>query len=109
RAGMRPTMVHAGVYAGVSHFLRAVKEADVNPSDGVAVVRSMKQIVPADPLFGRGEIQVNGRKIHPAYIFEVKAPSESLAPWDYYKQGAEVPADKAFRSVADSQCSLASR
>ena len=109
RNGMRPTMVHAGVYAGVSHFLRAVKETDANLSDGAAVVRSMKQLIPSDPLFGKGEIQSNGRKVHPAYIFEVKAPSESRAPWDYYKLVAEVPADKAFRSVAESQCTLAAR
>src|ERR1700744_6310979 len=94
--GAEPTMVHAGGYAGVIHYLKALEALGGNPHDGVKVVEKMKSIPTDDPLFGKGEIEPNGRTIHPAYLFEVKKPSESKAPWDFYKLVAEVPADQAF-------------
>jgi branched-chain amino acid transport system substrate-binding protein len=66
----------------------------------------MKATPTDDPLFGKGTIRVDGRKIHPAYLVEVKKPSESKKPWDYYKQLAVVPGDKAFQAAKDSGCPL---
>src|SRR5580658_11098824 len=91
-----PTMVHAGVYAGLLHYFKAVEALGGNPHDGAKVVDKMKSIPTDDPLFGKGEVQPNGRVIHSAYLFEVKKPSESKAPWDFYKLIGTVSADQAF-------------
>jgi branched-chain amino acid transport system substrate-binding protein len=104
--GAEPTMVHAGVYAGVLHYLKALDALGGNPHDGIKVVDKMKSIPTDDPLFGKGEIQPNGRKIHPAYLFEVKKPSESKGPWDFYKLVSTIPADQAFTPLAESKCAL---
>ena len=103
--GVHPTMVHAGVYSAVTHYLKAV-EALKSDADGKAVVAKMKEMPTDDPLFGKGTIRVDGRKIHPAYLVEVKKPSESKGPWDYYKVKATIPADQAFRPLKDGECSL---
>jgi branched-chain amino acid transport system substrate-binding protein len=103
--GARPTMNHAGVYAGVLHYLKAA-EALGNVNDGAKLVAKMKELPTDDPLFGKGSIRADGRKIHPAYLFEVKTPAESKAPWDYYKLVATIPADEAFRPLAESECPL---
>jgi len=102
--GIHPTMVHAGVYASVLHYLKAVEA--LKSDDGTKVVAKMKELPTDDPLFGKGSIRVDGRKIHPAYLVEVKKPAESKAPWDYYKIRATIPADQAFRPLADGGCSL---
>jgi len=104
--GAEPTMVHAGVYAGVLHYLKALDALGGNPHDGIKVVDKMKSIPTDDPLFGKGEFQPNGRKIHPAYLFEVKKPSESKGPWDFYKLVSTIPADQAFTPLAESKCAL---
>jgi branched-chain amino acid transport system substrate-binding protein len=104
--GAEPTMVHAGVYSGVIHYLKALDALGGNPHDGIKVVEKMKSIPTDDPLFGKGEIEPNGRKIHPAYLFEVKKPSESKGPWDFYKLVATVPADQAFTPLSESKCAL---
>jgi branched-chain amino acid transport system substrate-binding protein len=103
--GKYPTMVHAGVYAGVLHYLKAV--AAIKSDDGAKVVAEMKKLPTDDPLFGKGTIRVDGRKIHNAYLFEVKKPSESKGPYDYYKLRATIPAAEAFRPLADGNCPLA--
>jgi branched-chain amino acid transport system substrate-binding protein len=103
--GVHPTMVHAGVYSAVTHYLKAVHELK-SEADGKAVVAKMKSMPTDDKLFGKGEIRADGRKIHPMYLFEVKKPSESKAPWDYYKVRATIPADQAFRPLKDSGCPL---
>ena len=100
-----PTMVQAGVYAGVLHYLKAVS-ALKGDTDGKAVVAKMKELPTDDPLFGKGTIRVDGRKIHPAYLVEVKKPSESKGPYDYYKVLATIPAEQAFRPLADGGCEL---
>ncbi|MEO7760958.1 MAG: ABC transporter substrate-binding protein, partial [Casimicrobiaceae bacterium] len=100
-----PTMVHAGVYASTLHYLKAV-EALKNDTDGVKIVDKMKEMPTDDPLFGKGTIRVDGRKLHPAYLFQVKTPAESKAPWDYYKVVATIPGDQAFRPLKDGGCSL---
>jgi branched-chain amino acid transport system substrate-binding protein len=103
--GIHPTMVHAGVYSSVLHYLKAV-EALKSDADGKAVVAKMKEIPTDDKLFGKGTVRADGRKIHPMYLFEVKKPEESKAPWDYYKLRATIPADEAFRPLADGGCPL---
>jgi branched-chain amino acid transport system substrate-binding protein len=101
-----PSMVHAGVYSSLVHYFKALEALGGNPHDGAKVVAKMKEIPTDDPLFGKGSIQPNGRKIHPAYLFEVKAPAESKGPWDYYKLVSTIPADQAFTPLADSKCAL---
>jgi branched-chain amino acid transport system substrate-binding protein len=102
--GIYPTMVHAGVYASVLHYLKAVEA--LKSDDGGKVVAKMKEMPTDDPLFGKGTIRADGRKIHPAYLVEVKKPSESKGPWDYYKVRATIPADQAFRPLKDGGCTL---
>jgi branched-chain amino acid transport system substrate-binding protein len=102
--GKYPTMVQAGVYAGMLHYLKAVEAAKTD--DGAKVVAKMKELPTDDPLFGKGRIRADGRKIHPAYLVEVKKPSESKGPYDYYKIRATIPADQAFRPEKDGGCSL---
>ena len=101
-----PTMVHAGVYASLLHYFKALEALGGNPHDGAKVVARMKELPTDDPLFGKGSIEPNGRTIHPAYLFEVKKPSESKGPWDYYKLVATIPADEAFTPLDKSTCPL---
>ena len=97
----------AGVYAGTLHYLKAVT-ALKSAADGKAVVAEMKQLPTDDPLFGKGTIRADGRKLHPAYLFEVKKPSESKHPGDFYKTRATIPADEAFRPLKEGNCPLVS-
>ena len=103
--GRRPSMVQAGVYSGVLHYLKAV-EALKSAKDGKAVVAKMKEMPTDDPLFGKGEVRADGRKTHDMYLFEVKKPEESKGPWDYYKLLTTIPADKAFRPLNEGGCPL---
>ena len=102
--GDKPTMVQAGVYAGVLHYLKAVEAAGTSEAD--AVIAKMKEIPTDDPLFGKGEIRTDGRKVHDMYLFRVKSPEQSTGAWDYYETLATIPADKAFRPMAEGGCSL---
>jgi branched-chain amino acid transport system substrate-binding protein len=102
-----PTMNMAGVYAGTLHYLKAVA-ALKSTADGKAVVAEMKKLPTDDPLFGKGTIRADGRKIHPAYLFEVKKPSESKYFGDFYKVRATIPADQAFRPLKEGGCPLVS-
>src|SRR6266480_149525 len=102
--GIHPTMVHAGVYSAVTHYLKAVEA--LKSDDGTKVIAKMKETPTDDPLFGKGTIRADGRKIHPAYLVEVKKPAESKGPWDYYKVRATIPADQAFRPLKDGECPL---
>ncbi|MGA7072208.1 ABC transporter substrate-binding protein [Bradyrhizobium sp.] len=101
-----PTMVHAGVYSSLLHYFKALEALGGNPHDGAKVVAKMKEMPTDDPLFGKGSIEPNGRTIHPAYLFEVKTPAESKAPWDYYKLVATIPANEAFTPLDKSTCPL---
>jgi branched-chain amino acid transport system substrate-binding protein len=105
--GNMPTMVQAGVYSAVLHYLKAVA-ALKSAADGKAVVAKMKELPTDDPLFGKGSIRADGRKIHDMYLFEVKKPAESKGPWDYYKLRATIPAAEAFRPLKDGNCPLVS-
>ena len=102
----QPTMVQAGIYASIIHYLKALDSMGSNPHDGVKVVDKMKSMPTDDALFGKGEIQPNGRKVHPGYLFEVKKPEESKYPWDYYKLIATIPANEAFTPLDKSSCSF---
>ncbi|MDH5286981.1 MAG: ABC transporter substrate-binding protein [Betaproteobacteria bacterium] len=102
--GIHPTMIHAGVYSAVLHYLKAVEA--LGSDDGTRVVAKMKELPTDDPLFGRGTIRADGRKLHPVYLVEAKAPSESRAPWDYYHVRATIPAEQAFRPLAEGGCPL---
>jgi branched-chain amino acid transport system substrate-binding protein len=102
---IQPSMVHAGVYSSVLHYLKAV-EALKNDNDGAKVVAKMKEMPTQDPLFGNGQLRQDGRHIHPMFLFEVKKPSESKGAWDYYKTRATIPADEAFRPLKDGGCPL---
>jgi branched-chain amino acid transport system substrate-binding protein len=103
--GKYPTMVQAGVYSAITHYLKAVAAGKMD-ADGAKVVAKMKSMPTDDPLFGKGSIRADGRKIHPAYLVEVKKPSESKGPYDYYKIRATIPADQAFRPIDQGDCPL---
>jgi branched-chain amino acid transport system substrate-binding protein len=107
RQGKFPTMVQAGVYAGVTHYLKAVA-ALKSAADGKAVVAKMKETGTDDPLFGKGTIRPDGRKVHDAYLFEAKAPSESKHAGDFYNLRATIPATEAFRPLKEGSCPLVS-
>jgi branched-chain amino acid transport system substrate-binding protein len=102
---MMPNDMQAGVYSATVHYLKAVA-ALKNAKDGKAVVAKMKEIPTDDPLFGKGTIRADGRKIHPVTLFEVKKPAESKGEWDNFKPLAQVPGDKAFRPLAAGGCAL---
>jgi branched-chain amino acid transport system substrate-binding protein len=103
--GNMPTMVQAGVYASVLHYLKAVNEVG-SAADGAKIVEKMKAMPTDDRLFGKGTIRADGRKIHDFYLFEAKKPEESKGPWDYYKVRATIPAEEAVRPLAESECPL---
>jgi branched-chain amino acid transport system substrate-binding protein len=105
RPGKTPTMIHAGVYSSVIHYLKAV-EALKADGDGKAVISKMKELPTDDPLFGKGVVRADGRKIHDAYLFEVKKPAESKYPGDFYKTRATIPAAEAFRPLKEGGCPL---
>jgi branched-chain amino acid transport system substrate-binding protein len=104
RTGHMPSMIHAGTYSATLQYLKAVKAAGTKDSDAVA--KKLKEL-PVDDMFAQGgKVLENGRMVHDLYLFEVKKPSESKKPWDYYKQIAVVPGAKAFPSAKDSGCPL---
>ncbi len=105
--GIYPSMIHAGVYSAVTHYLKAV-EALKSDADGKAVVAKMKDTPTDDKLFGKGTVRADGRKIHPMYLFEVKKPQESKGPWDLYNLRATIPAEEAFRPLKEGGCPLVS-
>ena len=105
RQGKLPSMVQAGVYSATLHYLKAVA-ALKSAADGKAVVNQMKAIPTDDPLFGKGYIRTDGRKIHPAYLFQVKKPEESKYPGDNYILRATIPAEEAFRPMKDDNCPM---
>ena len=102
--GAMPTMGQAGgIYSAVLHYLKAV-EALKSDADGAKVVAKMKELPTDDPVFGKGMVRQDGRKIHPMYLFEVKKPSESKGEWDFYKLRGTIPADQAFRPEKEGGC-----
>ncbi|WP_127088953.1 ABC transporter substrate-binding protein [Aquabacter cavernae] len=100
----KPTMLHAGVYSAVLHYLRAAKAA--NSTEGDVVAAKMREL-PIDDFFARnGSIRPDGRMIHDMYLAQVKTPEESKGPWDYLKILRTIPAAEAFRPLSRSECPL---
>ncbi|MEH2589277.1 ABC transporter substrate-binding protein [Bradyrhizobium sp. AZCC 1721] len=104
--GTMPSMTVAGVYAVVLHYLKTLDAMGGNPHDGAKVVAKMKELPTDDPLFGKGPLRADGRRLIPAYLFEVKKPEESKGPWDYYKQIATISAEDAAKPLEASECPL---
>jgi len=107
-AGNMPAMSHAGCYAAALHYLKAASDMGIAAAkaDGAAAVARMKAMPTDDDCFGRGSIRADGRKLHPSYLFEVKAPADSKAPWDYYRLLQATAAEDAFRPLAEGGCPL---
>ncbi|HEY3677829.1 MAG TPA: ABC transporter substrate-binding protein [Bradyrhizobium sp.] len=101
-----PSMTQAGNYAAVLHYLKALEALGGNPHDGAKVVAKMKELPTDDPLFGKGPLRADGRRLIPAYLFEVKKPEESKHPWDYFKLVATIAPEDAARPLAQSECPL---
>jgi branched-chain amino acid transport system substrate-binding protein len=101
RTGRMPSMIHAGTYSSTLSYLKAVKAAGTKDPDAVA--KKLKEL-PVDDAFAKGKVLENGRMVHDMYLFEVKKPSESKKPWDYYKLVSTVPGDKAFFTAKESGC-----
>jgi branched-chain amino acid transport system substrate-binding protein len=101
-----PSMTQAGNYAAVLHYLKAMEALGGNPHDGAKVVAKMKELPTDDPLFGKGPLRADGRRIIPAYLFEVKKPEESKYPWDYYKTIATISPEDAAKPLEASECPL---
>jgi branched-chain amino acid transport system substrate-binding protein len=101
---IHPTMIHAGVYAGTLHYLKAVEA--LKSDDGGKIIAKMKETPTDDPLFGKGTIRPDGRKVHDMFLFEVKKPADSKGAWDYYKQRSVIPAAQAFRPLDQGECPL---
>jgi len=99
-----PTMVQAGVYGAVMHYLNAIKA--IGSDDGLTVVKKMKETPINDFMTKNGKILDNGRVIRDMYLFEVKKPADSKGPWDYYKQISTIPGEQAFKRPGGNECPL---
>ena len=99
-----PNMAQAGTYSGITHYLKAVQAAGTDET--TAVMAQMKAMPVNDFMTKNGKIREDGRLVRDMYVFEVKKPSESNYPWDYYKLKATIPADQAFLPLARSSCAL---
>lgn len=106
--GFMPASTQAGMYSATLHYLKTVLAMGVDTAraDGRATVAKMKTIPTEDPIFGKGRIRQDGRKIHEMHLFEVKDPAESKYPWDYYRHLATTPAEEAFRPESEGGCPL---
>ncbi len=103
--GWRPTSFQAGVYSSALAYLRAAKA--VGSADARKVVPEMKRTAIEDPLFGKVQVRADGRATHAMYLFQVKTPGESRGEWDFYKLLDTIPADQAFRPIAEGNCKMA--
>ncbi len=101
-----PNDQQMGVYSAVLHYLKAIGKLSGESADGAKVVATMKSMPTEDPLFGKGYIRADGRKIHPNYILRTKSPSVSKERWDYFDVIATVPAEDSFRPIKDGNCPL---
>jgi len=106
RTGRMPGMVQAGTYSSVFHYLKAMAAAGT--AEGKTAAAKMREL-PVDDFFAKGRIREDGRMMHDMYLVEVKAPSESKAPWDYYKVLRRIPAEEAAQPLSESKCSLVTK
>jgi branched-chain amino acid transport system substrate-binding protein len=102
--GRYPTALQAGVYGATLHYLKAVDALGGISTDGKAVVDKMKELPTDDPLFGKGVIRADGRKLHNMYLFQVKEPEQSKYPWDYYTLIKTIPPEQAWRPLDQGGC-----
>ncbi len=102
--GKMPTSAQAGVYSSAMHYLNAIKDAKTK--DAPKVMEQMRATPINDPLFGKGEIRIDGRAIHPMYLLKVKKPSDSKGEWDLFEVVSTIPANEAFRPLKDGNCPL---
>jgi branched-chain amino acid transport system substrate-binding protein len=100
-----PTMVQAGLYSAITHYLKAVQAS--GETTGKAVIDEMKKLPVHDFFAPDGIVRADGVLIHDFYLAQVKAPDESTEPWDYLKIVATIPGSEAFRPLAESKCPLA--
>jgi branched-chain amino acid transport system substrate-binding protein len=104
RTKRMPTMFQAGVYSAVTHYLRAIDATGTD--DAKAVIAKMKA-TPVNDFFAKnGRIREDGRMVHDMYLMQLKSPSESTGPWDFYKLLATVPGDQAFRPLQEGGCPM---
>ncbi|MGH7085404.1 MAG: ABC transporter substrate-binding protein, partial [Acetobacteraceae bacterium] len=106
--GVRPNMIQAGCYSVSLAYLKAVQKLGIAAAkaSGAAAIGELKNMPIDDDVFGKTTVRVDGRHLVPAYLFQVKTPAESKAPWDYYTLLATTPADEAAVPVADTGCYL---
>ncbi|MDR6335309.1 branched-chain amino acid transport system substrate-binding protein [Xanthobacter flavus] len=102
--GKMPTSAQAGVYSSAMHYLNAIKDAKTK--DAPKVMEQMRATPINDPLFGKGEIRIDGRAIHPMYLLKVKKPADSKGEWDLFEVVSTIPANEAFRPLKDGNCPL---
>lgn len=102
--GYKPTMVQAGVYSSTLHYLKSVAAAKTD--DSKVIAQKMRELPIDDPVMRNASIRADGRVIHDMYLFQVKTPNESRGAWDYYKTVSTIPADVAFKPLAQSSCPL---
>jgi branched-chain amino acid transport system substrate-binding protein len=102
---LMPNDMQAGCYGAALHFLKAVAQVG-SAEDGRAVVVAMKAIPTDDPLFGKGVVRQDGRKVHPVYLMEAKSPRESRGEWDFFKEVGVVPVEQAYRPLTEGRCPL---
>ena len=107
-AARRPTMQQAGPYSATMHYLKTAAAVGVPQfkADARMAIEALKRAPTDDDAFGTGLIRADGRKIHPSYLFQVKKPSESKGPWDYYNLLGSTPAEEAFRPMAQGNCPM---
>lgn len=102
--GAKPTMLQAGVYSGLVHYFKAVKQTGT--TDAAPVMAAMKAMPADDDAFGKGSVRPDGRALHDFHLFQVKKPSESHGPWDDYKLISTIPGSEAFRPMSQGGCAL---
>jgi len=104
RVHTMPSQIHAGTYSAVLNYIRAVQKA--SSRDAKTVVATLRDMHIEDMFARNAVLRADGRLVHDMYLFKVKAPEESKAPWDYYKLEAVIPGQEAFRPLAEGGCPL---
>lgn len=105
--GAMPTMIQAGTYSAVLHYLAAVRKAGTTDAD--AVMQAMRETPVSDPVFPQGYIREDGRMVHDMYLVQVKEPADSKRDWDFYKVLRVIPGEQAFQPLAETRCALVKR
>ena len=100
---MMPNDMHAGMYAATEHLIKATAQTK-SAADGIKLIDAMKAIPTDDPLFGKGIIRVDGRKLHPMYLYRAKTSAESKYDWDYFELVATIKPEDAFRPLDKGGC-----